>query len=283
VLVLVRLLAFQISGRLKQAFTQNWRKKYKIADPEKLMSIDYFKINPKPYFKRAANLFAEEYMPTFAHYFISYLDKKGLLLRCFTQNIDTLERRGGLTGEKVVEAHGSVHSNHCIKCKAEYSPAWFKAIVMKKKIGYCEKCEGGLVKPDVVFFGEELPDRFFDLMDEDFPKCDLLLVMGSSLKVQPFSGLINKVQKHVPRVLINMEKAGSTVAKIGDFFRQEKGFDFDSQDNVRDVALLGDLQQTLKELVSAVGWEKELAEHQAEIMRGLEAKPKEKKEKKDKK
>lgn len=108
--------------------------------------------------------------------------------------------------------------------------------------------------------------------------------MGSSLKVQPFSGLINKVQKHVPRVLINMEKVGDQVAKIGDFFRQEKGFDFDGPDNVRDVALLGDLQKTLKDLATAVGWEKELAEHQAEVMRGLEtAKAQEKKEKKAKK
>ena len=71
-----------------------------------------------------------------------------------------------MPGEKMVEAHGSVHSNHCISCKAEYSPEWFKNKVSKKKIGYCEKCNGGLVKPDVIFFGEELPDRFFDLMDE---------------------------------------------------------------------------------------------------------------------
>lgn len=112
------------------------------------------------------NLILFNLQPTFAHFFVSYLSKKGLLLRCFTQNIDSLERRGGLSGDKLVEAHGSVHSTHCINCKAEYSQEWFKSIVLKKKIGYCEKCEGGLVKPDVVFFGEDLPDRFFDLMDE---------------------------------------------------------------------------------------------------------------------
>lgn len=87
-------------------------------------------------------------------------------MRCYTQNIDTLERRAGIPDDKLVEAHGSVHSNHCIKCKAEYTPEWFKKIVLKKKIGYCEKCDGGIVKPDVVFFGEDLPDRFFDLKDD---------------------------------------------------------------------------------------------------------------------
>ncbi len=110
--------------------------------------------------------------------------------------------------------------------------------------------------------------------------------MGSSLKVQPFSGLIALVKPHVPRVLINLEKVGERVAKIGAFFGEVKGFDFDGPDNVRDVALLGDLQQTLKELVKVAGWEQELADHQTEIMSTLEvSKPKDKhkKDKKDKK
>ena len=51
--------------------------------------------------------------------------------------------------------------------------------------------EGGLVKPDIVFFGESLPKRFFECAERDFKKCDLLIIMGTSLAVYPFAGLIN--------------------------------------------------------------------------------------------
>jgi NAD-dependent deacetylase sirtuin 2 len=55
----------------------------------------------------------------------------------------------------------------------------------------CEKCNG-VVKPDIVFFGEDLPSRFFFCVEEDFPKCDLLIILGSSLVVQPFASLIDR-------------------------------------------------------------------------------------------
>lgn len=55
----------------------------------------------------------------------------------------------------------------------------------------CEKCNG-VVKPDIVFFGENLPSRFFSCVEKDFPKCDLLIILGSSLAVQPFASLIDR-------------------------------------------------------------------------------------------
>lgn len=69
----------------------------------------------------------------------------------------------------------------------------------------CEECDG-LVKPDIVFFGEALPERFFRLVECDFPKADLLIIMGSSLVVQPFASLVDRVKSHVPRLLLNREK-----------------------------------------------------------------------------
>lgn len=63
--------------------------------------------------------------------------------------------------------------------------------IFKDNIPTCEECSG-LVKPDIVFFRENLPTRFFQLMQSDFPKCDLLLILGTSLTVQPFAMLINK-------------------------------------------------------------------------------------------
>lgn len=59
------------------------------------------------------------------------------------------------------------------------------------KIPICTDCPG-VVKPDIVFFGEKLPDRFHDCIRDDFDRCDLLIIMGSSLEVQPFASLIDR-------------------------------------------------------------------------------------------
>ena len=66
----------------------------------------------------------------------------------------------------------------------------------------------GLVKPDIVFFGEQLPSRFIQCLQRDFGECDLLLVMGTSLVVQPFASLIDRPRPGTPRLLINRERVG---------------------------------------------------------------------------
>lgn len=67
---------------------------------------------------------------------------------------------------------------------------------------------GGLVKPDIVFFGESLPERFWERVPLDFSAADLLIVLGTSLVVHPFAGLIDHVGPQVPRLLVNREVAG---------------------------------------------------------------------------
>lgn len=62
--------------------------------------------------------------------------------------------------------------------------------IFKDEIPICEHCPG-VVKPDIVFFGENLPDKFHDSIDRDFGKCDLLIILGSSLVVHPFAGLVD--------------------------------------------------------------------------------------------
>ena len=64
------------------------------------------------------------------------------------------------------------------------------------------------MKPDIVFFGESLPSEFFENLENDFEKCDLLIVIGTSLKVYPFAALTGFVSKECPRVLINRDLAG---------------------------------------------------------------------------
>lgn len=84
--------------------------------------------NPEPFFTLARELLPEGFRPTLSHYFIRLLWEKGLLLRHYTQNIDTLERIAGLPPEKLVEAHGTFHTGRCLKCRAPYILTWMKGI-----------------------------------------------------------------------------------------------------------------------------------------------------------
>ena len=72
---------------------------------------------------------------------------------CFTQNIDTLERQAGVSKDKLVEAHGSFASQSCIDCKAPFDGTEIRKLIQEEKIPRCSRCKG-LVKPDIVFFGE---------------------------------------------------------------------------------------------------------------------------------
>ncbi|XP_011306222.1 NAD-dependent protein deacetylase Sirt2, partial [Fopius arisanus] len=166
--------------------------KYNLPHPQAIFDIDYFAENPEPFFALAKLLLPEGYKPTPSHYFVRLLWEKGLLLRHYTQNVDTLERIAGLPGEKLVEAHGTFHTGRCLKCRCPYDLPWMKEKIIEGPIPKCEECLEGVVKPDIVFFGEMLPDRFHTLIEHDFVRADLLIIMGSSLVVQPFASLIDR-------------------------------------------------------------------------------------------
>lgn len=102
--------------------------------------------------------------PTPTHYFLKLLHDKGVLQRVWSQNIDTLETAAGVPADLVVEAHGSFREAHCLDCRRSASTEYvLKAGVRNGAVVRCEQCDG-LVKPDIVFFGEGLPDNFFMLM-----------------------------------------------------------------------------------------------------------------------
>ncbi|KAK5581325.1 hypothetical protein RB653_001356 [Dictyostelium firmibasis] len=221
--------------------------KYDLPYREAIFDIEYFKKNPKPFYVLSKELFPGSFDPTTVHYFIKLLSDKGLLLRNFTQNIDTLERIAGIPGSKLVEAHGSFATSHCVSCKKEYSTDYVKEKIFKDELPECKETSGckGIVKPDIVFFGESLPSRFNDCAREDFPKCDLLLVIGTSLKVHPFASLIN-FAKDIPRVLINFEEVGTN---------PYGGFKFNNPSNKLDVKCIGDCQSLVLDLIKLLGWE----------------------------
>ncbi|XP_022107575.1 NAD-dependent protein deacetylase sirtuin-2-like isoform X2 [Acanthaster planci] len=234
--------------------------KYNLPEPMAIFDINYFRERPEPFFYLAKELYPGKFRPTPCHYFIRLLADKRLLLRNYTQNIDTLERIAGVPGDLMVEAHGTFHTGHCIgDCGKEYTQQWMKDEIFADRLPKCTDCEG-LVKPDIVFFGERLPVRFSHLVMEDFPKCDLLIVMGTSLVVQPFASLIERVPATTPRLLINKEKAGEGIPRLRGLGLFTGGFDFDSQNKYRDVAYLGTCDDGCNKLAEMLGWKDELDE-----------------------
>ncbi|XP_039616524.1 NAD-dependent protein deacetylase sirtuin-2 [Polypterus senegalus] len=234
--------------------------KYDLPYPEAIFDIGYFKEHPEPFFALARELYPGQFKPTICHYFIRLLKDKGLLKRCYTQNIDTLERVAGLSVEDLIEAHGTFYTSHCVStsCRQQYQLPWMKEKIFSEEIPKCEKCNS-LVKPDIVFFGENLPARFFSSVQSDFPACDLLLIMGTSLKVQPFASLISKVPSSTPRLLINKEKAGKSDPLMS-MLGLGSGMDFDSEKAYRDVAYLGTCDDGCRKLAELLGWKEELEE-----------------------
>lgn len=232
--------------------------KYDLPHPQAVFEINFFQSNPEPFFMLAKELYPGSFKPTISHYFIKLLSDKELLLRNYTQNIDTLERVAGIPQEKLVEAHGSFHTAHCLDCVKEYSHEWVRDEVFADKIPTCPDCKG-VVKPDIVFFGESLPPVFHRCVPQDMPKCDLLIVMGTSLVVQPFCSLVDRVPATTPRLLINKEKCGNQP----DFFSllmggPASGFQFDSDDNYRDVMWQGTTDDGCVALAELLGWKDEL-------------------------
>lgn len=118
--------------------------------------------------------------------------------------------------------------------------------IFQDEIPRCLKCNG-VVKPDIVFFGENLPEKFYQLPHKDFKQCDLLIIMGTSLEVQPFASLVDRVDEKCVRLLINREAVGRS-------HRNDEGLRFDLAGNTRDVAWLGDCDDGVKHLAAQIGF-----------------------------
>ncbi|RZF47384.1 hypothetical protein LSTR_LSTR009123 [Laodelphax striatellus] len=230
--------------------------KYDLPYPQAIFELEFFKRNPEPFYTLARSLFPGAFKPTYSHYFIRMLQKKNLLMRHYTQNIDTLERVAGMEDDIIVEAHGTFHTAHCLSCHKEYTLEWLEEKLKLDDVPSCNECIG-IVKPDIVFFGESLPEKFHTCAQVDFKKCDLLIIMGTSLEVQPFASLIDRVNDKCPRLLINREKAGNSDRLVW-LLGMQSGLHFDSEDNYRDVFWAGDCDDGCLLLADKLGWGEEL-------------------------
>ncbi|GAA5951857.1 hypothetical protein JCM21900_004167 [Sporobolomyces salmonicolor] len=240
--------------------------KYNLPYPEAIFDIEYLEERPEAFYTLAKELYPGNFNPTRTHYFFKLLQQKGMLKAVFTQNIDTLERIAGLEDEYVIEAHGSFAEAACLTCGKTYTKEEIKPEIMRGEVVRCQEkgCKGrreALIKPKIVFFGEGLPDKFFERL-ADFAECDLLLVLGTSLTVGPFNTLLHRVPASCPRVLINLESVGEASHPWDD------GFDFDGltkdakRGGVRDVRYLGESDAAVGELAALLGWAEELAQVQ---------------------
>ncbi len=143
--------------------------------------------------------------PNPAHYAIAELDRLGKLDCVITQNVDNLHQKAGVPADKVFELHGNMQWAVCLSCGRRYPFEQIKARLDKgEEIPDCEVCHG-LLKPDAVFFGEQLPQRVLEEATHRSSNCDLFIVIGSTLVVYPAAYMpIYATQAGAKLVIINL-------------------------------------------------------------------------------
>ncbi|MHC4914230.1 MAG: SIR2 family NAD-dependent protein deacylase [Planctomycetota bacterium] len=156
-------------------------------DHRKTFTAEGFRDDPAHFFRFAREVLdaSGDLEPTFTHRFLAELERDGALEGVVTQNIDPLHQEAG--SRNVICVHGSFASGHCTACGREYGFEEMVAEIRSRPVPHCTCDRVGVIKPDVVLFGEMVKglDRAADLA----AGCDLLLILGSSLTVHPAAGL----------------------------------------------------------------------------------------------
>lgn len=158
-------------------------------DPAEVASLSSFRYQPTKFFDWIRPLVAQMVIaqPNPAHRSLVRLEAEGYLASTITQNIDGLHRRAG--AKNVLEVHGSLETLSCTRCFARLSSAAYIAPFLEQgEIPHCPKC-GGILKPNLILFGEQLPAQTWLLAQEASRKADMMIVAGSSLEVLPVAGL----------------------------------------------------------------------------------------------
>ncbi|KAF4922708.1 NAD-dependent protein deacetylase hst1 [Colletotrichum viniferum] len=244
-----------------------------LNDPQEVFDISVFKQDPTIFYTVAKDILPSTNRFTPTHAFISMLQKKGKLLTNYTQNIDNLEAKAGITADKMVQCHGSFATATCVQCGFKCVGDDIFPDIKAGKIPRCPRCiqnlrpngstkrkrsagterkrrrfssddsttddeydipTAGVMKPDITFFGEALPDEFSRrLTEHDRDKVDLVIVIGTSLKVTPVSEIVSWLPGNIPQIYISRQ----AVSHIN--------FDID---------LLGDCDVVVSELCRRAGW-----------------------------
>ncbi len=157
-------------------------------DPDTIFDTNYFKSNPRPFFDFSRELLTivDKLEPTKTHSFLASLEEGGLLTSVITQNIDPLHNIAG--SKKIISLHGNYATAHCQNCGKFYEYEVIRKMIESTAIPTCDICRG-VVKPDIVFFGESVFG--IDEAIKDISESNMLLVLGSSLIVHPAASLPN--------------------------------------------------------------------------------------------
>eukprot|EP01062_Namystynia_karyoxenos_P009385 TRINITY_DN13331_c0_g1_i1.p1 TRINITY_DN13331_c0_g1~~TRINITY_DN13331_c0_g1_i1.p1 ORF type:complete len:580 (+),score=98.81 TRINITY_DN13331_c0_g1_i1:118-1740(+) len=238
--------------------------RFGMTRPEEVFDLEFFRKNPRPFYTVARHLWPGRHCPTRVHHFIRLLHEKGMLLRTHTQNFDDLERAAGVPAQKLVQWHGSFSKAHCIDCRRHFDSSLVLQSLSRGQWPRCSRTETcrdrrpgkkyrGLIKPSITFFHEDLVASETQHATGDLHRCDALIVLGTSLQVQPFGDLPNETAPQVPRLYIN-RNAVETGKDV---------FVFCPEWGVRDVAYSGDCDDGVTELCTALGWADDLASLEA--------------------
>jgi NAD-dependent deacetylase len=186
--------------------------------PETILSHTFFMQHTKEFYDfYQEKMIYQEAVPNITHIKLAELESNGILRGIITQNIDGLHQKAG--SKNVLELHGSIHRNYCMNCNKFYD---IDEIINQKGIVHCS-CEG-IMKPDVVLYGESLNEEVMDEAVKLINQAEVLLIGGTSLSVYPAAGLIRYYQGD-KLALINKditpydENADLLInAKLGDVF-----------------------------------------------------------------
>ena len=193
----------------------------KTFSPEEMASHGFFVSHPEEFFDFYRERFVYlDAKPNAGHIALAELERRGILSAVITQNIDGLHQ---IAGSRVVyELHGSIRRSYCVNCGAKYG---IDFVMNNKPVPYCEHC-GGIVKPDVVLYGESLDQDIISNSIRAIAEADTLIVGGTSLIVYPAASLIDYfcgrhlilINKSSTRAdsqaeLVIRENIGATLAK----------------------------------------------------------------------
>ena len=170
------------------------------VDPMEVATIYAFRANPAAFYRFMAPMseLVRKAKPNTAHLALSELESMNLLRSVITQNIDNLHQRAG--SKRVIELHGNGECAHCLECRKKFGRDELETRFAEGEIPRCD-C-GGVIKPDVVLFGEQLPYDAMLQAQSDTEGCTLMLVVGSSLTVQPAAMFPNLAARYGAKVVV---------------------------------------------------------------------------------
>jgi len=176
-------------------------------DPFEVASLNSFRYNPekvynwlRPLVKLIINA-----SPNSAHSGLAQLEEDGYLQKIITQNVDSLHQKAG--SNNVLEIHGSFRTLTCTACfKQHRSSAFIDTFIQDGELPRCRSCQR-VLKPDAILFGEQLPAQTWLQSVEASRRCDLLIVIGSSLEVMPVAGLpMRAIDNGADLIILNQQE-----------------------------------------------------------------------------